>query len=68
MHREALKVQGDRVWALGVLRPLLTNAPPPPKVTVSTDLRNVRTDKDRGAEATQTLLVEPKRLQRTWDR
>ena len=61
-------MEGDRVWAVGVLRSLLTNGSPPPKMTVSTDLRNVRTDKDRGAEATQTLLQEPKRFDRLWDR
>ncbi len=67
-HKEAQKVQGDRVWALGVLRRLLTNGSPPPKMTESTALGNVRKGQDRGAEATQTLLTEPRRFDRMWDR
>ncbi len=67
-HKEAMKVQADRAWALGVLQRLLTKGTPPPKMTESTALGKVREGQDRGAEATQTLLTEPERFDRMWDR
>jgi len=67
LWKEALKVQSDRVFALGVLKGL-TNAIPPPSVSVLTKVELPEDEERQATEREPNTLVEPVRFEREWDR